>query len=238
MTDIPNARSLDNRRYSRFVSPCGTIVLRKTDHDDHKEQNDAAAAATSLMTSRQHGRSRNPSCLVSVHSQADTEWAALKEERPELKADDEGEHRELAAIYVARGLDPSLAKQLAEQLMAHDAMGLHVRDELGISETFRPPPIQAALASASSFAVGAALPLLVTTIAPQAGLIPLVFGTSIVFLALLRVLAALAGGAGMIVAAVLGYTGHAGDRRRRGVVWNGCVSVTTAGGSDYRRLNR
>ena len=92
---------------------------------------------------------------VSVHSQADTEEAELELERAELKADDKGEHKELMAIYVARGLDPSLAKQVAEQLMVHDALGAHARDELGISETFRARPIQAALASAGSFAVGA-----------------------------------------------------------------------------------
>src|SRR5476651_718550 len=126
---------------------------------------------------------------VSVHSQADTEQAELERERAELKADDKGEHKELMAIYVARGLNPSLAKQVAEQLMAHDAIGAHARDELGISETFRARPIQAALASAGSFAVGAAMPLLVVAMAPPAGLILLVFGTSLVFLALLGGLA-------------------------------------------------
>src|SRR5450759_4697754 len=103
---------------------------------------------------------------VSVHSQADTEHADLKRERAELKADDKGEHKELAAIYVARGLDPSLAKQVAQQLMAHDALGAHARDELGISKTLIARPIQAALASAGSFAAGAAMPLLVTALAP------------------------------------------------------------------------
>src|ERR1700689_3847444 len=107
---------------------------------------------------------------VSVHSQADTEQAEIELERAELKTDDKGEHKELAAIYVARGLDPSLAKQVAWQLMAHDALGAHARDELGISETLRARPIQAALASAGSFAVGAAMPLLVTAIAPGATL--------------------------------------------------------------------
>src|SRR5580700_1629277 len=107
-----------------------------------------------------------------------------------------GSTEKLMAIYVARGLDPSLAKQVAEQLMAHDAIGAHARDELGISETLRARPIQAALASAGCFAVGAAMPLLVTAIAP-AGLIPLVSGTSLLFLALLGGLAARAGGAGV-----------------------------------------
>jgi VIT1/CCC1 family predicted Fe2+/Mn2+ transporter len=139
---------------------------------------------------------------VSVHSQADTEQAELKLERAELKADDKGERKELMAIYVARGLDASLAKQVAEQLMIHDAIGAHARDELGISDTFRARPIQAALASAGSFAVGAAMPLLVTAMAPAAGLIPLVCVTSLVFLALLGGLAARAGGAGVTMGAI------------------------------------
>ena len=99
---------------------------------------------------------------VSVHSQADTEQADLALERKELKIDDPGERKELTAIYVERGLDPALAKQVADQLMAHDAIGAHARDELGISETLSARPIQAAFASAGSFAVGAAMPLLVT----------------------------------------------------------------------------
>ena len=116
-------------------------------------------------------------------------------------ADDKGEHQELAAIYVARGLDPTLAKEVARQLMAHDALGAHARDELGISETLRARPIQAALASAGSFAIGAVLPLLVTAIGPARDLIPLVSGTSLIFLALLGGLAARAGGAGMTIGA-------------------------------------
>ena len=132
---------------------------------------------------------------VSVHSQADTEQADLARERAELKAHDKSEHQELAAIYVARGLDASLAKQVAEQLMAHDALGAHARDELGISAALRARPIQAPLASAGSFAVGAGLPLGVTAMASDAGLIPLVSGTSLLFLALLGGLAAHAGGA-------------------------------------------
>jgi vacuolar iron transporter family protein len=139
---------------------------------------------------------------VSVHSQADTEQAELNLERAELEADDEGEHKELAAIYIARGLDPSLAKQVAQQLMAHDALDAHARDELGISKTLSARPIQAALASAGSFAVGAAMPLLVTAIVSEAGLIPLVSGTSLVFLALLGGLAARAGGAGVTAGAI------------------------------------
>jgi VIT1/CCC1 family predicted Fe2+/Mn2+ transporter len=139
---------------------------------------------------------------VSVHSQADTEQAELKRERVELKTNDEGEHKELAAIYVARGLDPSLAKQVARQLMAHDAIGAHARDELGITETLTARPLQAALTSAASFALGAALPLLVTATAPEAGLIPLVSGASLVLLALLGGVAARTGGAGVMVGAI------------------------------------
>lgn len=139
---------------------------------------------------------------VSVHSQADTEKAELDTERAELKADAKGEHLELAAIYVSRGLDPLLARQVADQLMAHDALGAHARDELGITETLRARPMQAALASAASFAVGAAMPLLVTVVAPAARLIPLVGGTSLVFLALLGAVAARVGGAGVLRGAV------------------------------------
>jgi len=139
---------------------------------------------------------------VSVHSQADTEGAELERERRELKADDEGEHRELTAIYIGRGLDPALAKQVAEQLMAHDAIGAHARDELGISETLSARPIQAALASAGSFAVGAAMPLLVTALVPEPSLIVFVPGASLLFLALLGALAAGAGGAGVAVGAI------------------------------------
>jgi VIT1/CCC1 family predicted Fe2+/Mn2+ transporter len=113
-----------------------------------------------------------------------------------------GELKELAAIYVSRGLAPALAKQVAIQLMAHDALGAHARDELGISAALQARPMQAALASAASFAVGAALPLAVTAIVPDAGLIPLVSGTSLLFLALLGGLAAHAGGASMTTGAI------------------------------------
>jgi VIT1/CCC1 family predicted Fe2+/Mn2+ transporter len=139
---------------------------------------------------------------VSVYSQADTEQADLERERQELEANDQDEHKELAAIYVGRGLDPALAQQVADQLMAHDALGAHARDELGITSALSARPIQAALASAGSFAVGAALPLLVTAMVPVAILIPLVSGTSLGFLALLGAVAARAGGAGMTVGAM------------------------------------
>lgn len=139
---------------------------------------------------------------VSVHSQADIEKADLTLERAELKTDNEGEQRELAAIYVKRGLDPALATKVAEQLMAHDALGAHARDELGISTASSARPIQAALTSAASFAVGALMPLMVTVLAPAAGLIPIIAGTSLLFLAFLGGLAAHAGGAGLMAGAM------------------------------------
>jgi len=139
--------------------------------------------------------------FVSVHSQADTEAADLDLERAELRTDDKGEHAELTAIYVGRGLNPSLAKQVADQLMAHDALGAHARDELGISETLRARPIQAALASATSFAVGASMPLLVAGLVPETTLPVAVSVTSLVFLMFLGGLAARAGGADVTLGA-------------------------------------
>ena len=139
---------------------------------------------------------------VSVRSQADSEAAALDLERAELKADGQGERRELTAIYVGRGVEPVLARQVAEQLMAHDALGAHARDELGISETMSARPIQAALTSAASFAAGAALPLLVVAMVTAPALIPAVSATSLAFLALLGGLAARVGGARVAVGAM------------------------------------
>ncbi len=138
---------------------------------------------------------------VSVHSQADTEKADLAREDAELKADPAAETRELTAIYAARGLEPNLARQVATQLMTHDALGTHARDELGISEAFSARPVQAALASASSFAMGAALPLAVALVAPHRDLIPWVAATSLLFLALLGVVAARTGGANVLTGA-------------------------------------
>ena len=132
---------------------------------------------------------------VSVYSQADTEKADIERERLELLADTASEHKELAAIYVGRGLDHALAKQVAEQLMAHDALGAHTRDELGISHTLTARPLQAALASAASFAIGALMPLLVTLLAPESILVYAVSGASLACLALLGGVAARAGGA-------------------------------------------
>lgn len=139
---------------------------------------------------------------VSVSSQADTEQADIERERKELATDQVHERAELAAIYVQRGLDAALAEQVAGQLMAHDALGAHARDELGISEILSARPVQAALASAGTFALGAALPLLAASLAPGAYLLPLVSGASLLFLALLGGLAGLAGGASALVGAV------------------------------------
>lgn len=137
---------------------------------------------------------------VSVASQADTEHADLARERAELHAQPESEHQELAAIYVARGLTPELAHQVATQLMAHDALGAHARDELGLSSTTVSRPVQAAITSAATFAVGAALPLLTAWLAPPAQLAPVVAGTSLVCLTGLGALAAKAGGADVLKA--------------------------------------
>ncbi len=132
---------------------------------------------------------------VSVSSQSDTEQADLTLEREELATDPEGELAELASIYVQRGLDPTLAQQVAEQLTAHDALGAHARDELGITEALSARPVQAALASAGTFAVGAAMPLLTAVLTPSAYLLPSVASTSLLFLALLGGVAARVGGA-------------------------------------------
>ena len=157
---------------------------------------------------------------VSVHSQEDTEHADLALERTELEADNAGEHAELAAIYVGRGLDLPLAKQVADKLMAHDALAAHARDELGLSEALEARPIQAALASAGSFAVGAAMPLLVTALAPDSRTVVFVSGASLLFLAFLGGLAAQVGGASVTAGAIrvtfwgalaMGITAGVGD---------------------------
>ncbi|HZP43866.1 MAG TPA: VIT family protein [Candidatus Binatia bacterium] len=154
---------------------------------------------------------------VSVHSQADTERADLERERRELKADEPGERRELAGLYVARGVEPALAKEVANQLMAHDALAVHAREELGISETLGARPIQAALASAASFSLGAAMPLGIAAVAPEPSLIPFVSGTSLVCLALLGGVAARTGGARVGVGAV------------RVTLWGALAMAATAG---------
>lgn len=154
---------------------------------------------------------------VSVSSQADTESADLERERRELATDTEYELEELTAIYVDRGLDEALAKQVAVQLTAHDALGVHARDELGMSNALSARPVQAALASASTFAVGAALPLLTVVASPERFIVPFVAGSSLVFLALLGGLSARAGGANVVKAAV------------RVTFWGALAMVLTAG---------
>lgn len=138
---------------------------------------------------------------VSVHSQADTEAAALAQERDELALDYAGESRELTDIYVRRGLDAPLAKQVAAQLMAHDALGAHARDELGLSSTMSARPLQAAIASACSFAAGAVLPIGVALLAPQAYLIPSLVAASLLFLVFLGGISAKVGGAPILAGA-------------------------------------
>lgn len=138
---------------------------------------------------------------VSVHSQADTEQADLLRERAELESNPLAEERELAAIYVSRGLEPALAQQVAAQLTKHDALGAHARDELGVSKSLRARPVQAALASAGSFAVGALLPLIVVLLTPATVLMPWVSGTSLAFLAMLGAVAARVGGASPLLGA-------------------------------------
>jgi len=154
---------------------------------------------------------------VSVHSQADTEAADLARERGELRDDPQGELRELKGIYMGRGLKPELAQQVAEQLMHHDAIGAHARDELGISDAMSAKPLQAAIASAASFAAGAALPLIVVAVARGSALIPAVSAMSLVFLALLGAVAARAGGASV-------WTGAG-----RVVLWGALAMAVTAG---------
>ena len=135
---------------------------------------------------------------VSVSSQADTEKADLARERRELESDPQRELEELEGIYVQRGLDPELARRVAGQLTAHGALAAHARDELGLVEVHAARPVQAALASAAMFAIGAALPLTVAAVTPTARILPAVAGSSLVFLAALGSLAASAGGAGRL----------------------------------------
>jgi vacuolar iron transporter family protein len=139
---------------------------------------------------------------VSVHSQADSEAVALAQERTELASDPVGEGRELTDIYVHRGLDRALAKQVAEQLMAHDALAAHARDELGFSARTLAHPLQAALASAASFTAGAALPLLVAALSSNGAIIPLTIAASLVSLFILGAVSAAAAGAQLILAAL------------------------------------
>ncbi|AYG94127.1 VIT family protein [Brevundimonas naejangsanensis] len=154
---------------------------------------------------------------VSVSSQSDTEKADLARETAELAADPEAERRELTAIYVQRGLEPGLARQVAEQMMAHDALSTHARDELGISEITTARPIQAALTSAATFAVGAALPLATVAVTPAGVMAPVVSAAALVFLALLGAVGARTGGAAMLRPVV------------RVVFWGAVALAATAG---------
>ena len=163
------------------------------------------------------GMSMAESEYVSVHSQADTEEAELALERTKLKQDNKSERQALTAIYVARGLEPLLANQVAQQLIAYDELGAYARDELGISEKFRARPLQASLSAACSFAVGAMMPLIVSAIAPEARLIPIVSLSSLAVLALMGGLAARAGGARVMMGAI------------RVTFWGGLAMAMTAG---------
>jgi len=154
---------------------------------------------------------------VSVSSQADTEDADLELERHQLKRSPEAELDELATIYEQRGLDAALARQVAEQLTAHDALGAHARDEIGITQELRARPLQAAAASAMAFATGAALPLLVTALSPSRGLAIIVIAASLVALAVLGATAARAGGAPALRGAI------------RVVFWSALAMAATAG---------
>ena len=154
---------------------------------------------------------------VSVSSQADTEKADLALEQKGLDEDHEAEREELAEIYVTRGLDSGLAMEVARQLMAHDALGAHARDEIGISDVVTARPLQAAVASAASFVIGAAMPLLSAVLAPDAYLGPVVAGISVVFLAILGAMAAQAGGAGVMKGAM------------RVLFWGAFAMAVTAG---------
>jgi VIT1/CCC1 family predicted Fe2+/Mn2+ transporter len=138
---------------------------------------------------------------VSVSSQADTEEADLDRERAELRTSDAAERAELAGIYVSRGLDPALAAQVADQLMAHDALGAHARDELGITDMQRARPVLAAFSSAASFAVGALLPLLIALLVPIESVTLVIVGATLAFLAILGAVAARVGGANTLVGA-------------------------------------
>ena len=145
---------------------------------------------------------------VSVHSQADAEKADLEREKRELAADDEGERMELAGIYVKRGLDPKLAREVADQLMAHDALGAHARDELGITEQTSARPLQAAGFSAASFAIGAGVPLAAAAMVPFNIVVPVVMAMTLLLLLFLGGLAARAGGASIVTGAIrVGFWG-------------------------------
>jgi VIT1/CCC1 family predicted Fe2+/Mn2+ transporter len=182
----------------------------------------AGATETSLLTAGIAGAAAGAMSMaageyVSVSSQADTERADLARERRELETDAAGERRELMAIYMSRGLSAELAKRVADELTAHDALGAHARDELGITEISAPRPIQAAAASAASFACGAALPLITAAVAGLERVLVAMPATALVFLAILGALAARAGGAPTVPAAA------------RVTLWGALAMAATAG---------
>lgn len=198
--------------------------------------NDGIVSTSSLIVGVAAGRAEHASILlsgaaglvagalsmaigeyVSVHSQADTEAAALAQERAELEDDFAGEGRELTDIYVHRGLDLALAKQVAEQLMRHDALEAHARDELGLTAFSKAQPVQAALASAGSFSAGAVIPLAVAAAAPAPYLLALTFATSFVCLLILGGVSAKAGGADVRTGAL------------RVALWSALAMAVTAG---------
>ena len=154
---------------------------------------------------------------VSVSSQADTEQADLAREKKELSADPAGEHDELAAIYVKRGLDQELARHVAQELMNKDALAAHAHDELGISKISEARPIQAALTSAAAFTAGAALPVVAVILAPSATVVPVVAAASLIYLAILGVVGAKAGGAAILPATI------------RVTFWGALAMAVTAG---------
>jgi VIT1/CCC1 family predicted Fe2+/Mn2+ transporter len=154
---------------------------------------------------------------VSVSSQSDTERADFAREKKELSNNREPELEELTQIYVARGIDPSLSREVAEQLMAKDSLAAHMRDELGLTEVTKARPVQAALASAAAFAIGAVMPLLMVVVSPADMLVPIVSGTSLAFLALLGAIGGKAGGAGVLRATA------------RVTFWGAIAMVLTAG---------
>jgi vacuolar iron transporter family protein len=154
---------------------------------------------------------------VSVSSQADSEQAQTEVERRELESDSASEHLELANIYVKRGLDQDLARQVAEQLMAHDALDAHLRDELGITETRKPRPLQAAMASLLTFSCGAAIPLIAAVFLPPSLLVMMTIALSLLILTSMGALAARAGGASVLKGAL------------RVLIWGAFAMAATAG---------
>jgi len=195
-----------------IVSTCSLILGVAAAHAAHS--NIVLAGIAGLVAG---GMSMAIGEYVSVHSQADSEAAALAQEREELKDDPVGERRELTEIYVRRGLEAALARRVAEQLMAHDALAAHARDELGFSARSVARPLQAAVASAGSFAVGAVIPLLTAWLSNESYVIPLTVAASLICLFILGATSAKAGGAHIVKAAL------------RVTLWSALAMGVTAG---------